>query len=710
MPIGKKITLFWDSHSEEETFEAYQYHVYIKHGSPFSNVDTTDAGLRGKQQTEARNSFVGKLGESEHHIDASSYLEKDDEGNDLKEYQTYKLEYYAKNEGNYYFVIWARKDGYWYGPTYYPGVYKESDGGTFEPAEVSEDNAEQKPVIINDSKDEAGVFNLASQIRLFGLTYKSGPAGEYGSPASKSLGNGVSSLNIKNDSSPRFTFSTAFENKEGMNNIFFDAKSRVTIRKQNINSNIPSKEIYFEITGKNLVDNNFTFSDRINSIETAKALQNEDDSIKDYIITESGFAATNLVTEESIPIRNFDVVIEAYSERGTKTSAGNTVHDGIINDSENTFKKGGKYDIVEVNLLPPSGLMLLNEYSDRDGFVSPQKAYDKEIPYIAEPKINDKGDIEITLLESVNSNKSLDLKFMPIEEIMSTYFAGIKGGVVYYADQPFTLDPQQIKLVGEDNSENQKVTVKGGGVDSTITAKRSFFTTSNIRRVAPNTIAIDFPPFKSQTFLESNVVVGLFDELLYNKHFGDNGVARTQATSQAVADTILGEKNLSFSKVIAPLDSIDKFDPSNAKHLSRQPSSMALFRKSPVDEGAKARSFRAYIYISLSADGNVKELGSNGVSEISSEKIFGEGKNKPANRLITINLKEDKPYIPVVNYYGIEDAELVVRRDSSVDNAQNSVKILTPKNDSGYSEVKLKVENSQNLQDCRIFVGFLSPS
>ena len=112
----------------------------------------------------------------------------------------------------------------------------------------------------------------------------------------------------------------------------------------------------------------------------------------------------------------------------------------------------------------------------------------------------------------------------------------------------------------------------------------------------------------------------------------------------------------------------------------------------------------------MSADGNVKELGSNGVSEISSEKIFGEGKNKPANRLITINLKEDKPYIPVVNYYGIEDAELVVRRDSSVDNAQNSVKILTPKNDSGYSEVKLKVENSQNLQDCRIFVGFLSPS
>ena len=221
--------------------------------------------------------------------------------------------------------------------------------------------------------------------------------------------------------------------------------------------------------------------------------------------------------------------------------------------------------------------------------------------------------------------------------------------------------------------------------------------------MAPNTIAIDFAPFKSQTFLETNVVVGVFDELLYNKHFGDNGVARTQATSQAVAETILGEKNLSFSKVIAPLDSIDKFDPSNAKHLSQQPSSMALFRKSPVDEGAKARSFRAYIYISLSADGNVKELGSNGVSEISSESIS-------SGRLITISLKEDKPYIPVINYYGIEDAELIVRRDSSVDNAQNSVKILTPKDDSGLSEVKLKVENSQNLQDCRIFVGFLSPN
>ena len=95
--------------------------------------------------------------------------------------------------------------------------------------------------------------------------------------------------------------------------------------------------------------------------------------------------------------------------------------------------------------------------------------------------------------------------------------------------------------------------------------------------------------------MQTNVVIGLFDQLLFNKHFFRNGTAKTQTTSNVAADTILGEKNLSFSNVISPLDQISTFD--SALHLSKQPSSSVLYKKSPVDEGAKSKSSVSYTHL-----------------------------------------------------------------------------------------------------------------
>ena len=96
-------------------------------------------------------------------------------------------------------------------------------------------------------------------------------------------------------------------------------------------------------------------------------------------------------------------------------------------------------------------------------------------------------------------------------------------------------------------------------------------------------------------------------------------------------------------------------------------------------------------------------MGSKGISSIESNAI----KPKPyifKGSEVTIRLKETKSYVPVVNFYEEEEADLVISPTS------NTVKLAKPKNDSGYSEAKLSVTNSETVKSCRIFVGFLSPS
>ena len=80
MPVGKKLTLYWDSFNgfdDELDHSAYDYNVYIKHGTPFTNTDATDAELKQKQRLEAVESFAGKLGEAEYYVESANYEEED---------------------------------------------------------------------------------------------------------------------------------------------------------------------------------------------------------------------------------------------------------------------------------------------------------------------------------------------------------------------------------------------------------------------------------------------------------------------------------------------------------------------------------------------------------------------------------------------------------------------------------------------------------
>ena len=691
---GTKATLRWNAnkgsdnneveHSAENT-NYDKYHVYVKYGTKF------DSSIRTEQLTEAQESFIDNsiyLGPDAQDIpiekDGSDFVVSEE----AKDYQLYEIEYTFPAAGEYFFSIWANRDNHWYGPTYYPGTKTNVgvDQETTSTPAGEPTSEEQEGLKVDTNKAISSSF--AQSINIYGLTSDKHPEfnGNKNKGGDKQLGSSTSSLNLINEPSPSFIYTTSFADKHEMQSIRFDSFSRVTIRKQSDNSNTPHKDIYFEITGQPILEVPITFPQGLNSIEVAQAVKKQVENGENYYMA-TGFAATSHFTEEIVPLRNFDVVVEAYTT-DKNTSAGNEVHDGVINENEGSFElEHVGYDIVEVNLLPPSGLMVCDEYNDRDGYVTPQEGYDKKIPYIAEVKMTDRGAMSISVLESIDSTTSPNKKYLSNEEIFSKYFEGIKGCVIYYADKAFALNPEHISI-SEEGSEPTKQKVKVNEID--IEVNRGFVLSKDFSFSA-DAITFPFAPFANQQLTQSHVIVGFFDELMRAKHFFSDNKTRTTTLNGQLADTILGEKNLQFSKTITPLNNIvDKFNP--AEDLSGQPTSMTLFKKSPVDEGAKALSYRAYCYILVADGGKSSVISKKGISDFDHEI----NRNKVT---LTVQLKEEKDYIPVINYYEKSNNAYVVGAQS------NTVKMTTEKIK---SELEIEISNNKTIVASKIFIGFIS--
>jgi hypothetical protein len=123
-----------------------------------------------------------------------------------------------------------------------------------------------------------------------------------------------------------------------------------------------------------------------------------------------------------------------------------------------------------------------------------------------------------------------------------------------------------------------------------------------------------------------------------------------------------------------------------------------LFKKSPVDEGAKALSYRAYCYISATEGGEstVDEKFKKGISDFNTV-VSSDGKEA----LLTLQLKENKDYIPVVNYYEKSGSTYRVGTQS------NTVEILTEEIS---NQFKIKISNPKKIVASKIFIGFISSS
>jgi hypothetical protein len=153
----------------------------------------------------------------------------------------------------------------------------------------------------------------------------------------------------------------------------------------------------------------------------------------------------------SLPIRKFDIVVEAHDAEG-RTSVGNStivatknsnkVYDNTINtnddsseiwDYRNTDNSAGHlggYDILGCYIEPISGIVFPSEGNLLDSqFVSPAQAFNLDYPYLASMKTFPNGMTQLAIDESESSQEG---NFILNQTQIDDIFAEAAGIVYYY--------------------------------------------------------------------------------------------------------------------------------------------------------------------------------------------------------------------------------------------------------------------------------------
>tara|TARA_B100000131_G_scaffold195892_1_gene188370 strand:- start:902 stop:2920 length:2019 start_codon:yes stop_codon:yes gene_type:complete len=670
--MAKKINIYWDSfngvNDDLDYIEYQEFIILVKYNSRFASSTF---------QSQKQEADENDIDESYFTVDGRDYLESspNDANVKLKKFQTYKLTYLAEKAGQYYFSIWAVLDGKYYGPALYPTAEEISQGN-----------------VINVDED-TNLINIEETINIYGLTSTFlNKEGVDGSPGSKSLGEGLTVAELLDQPSPGFKYraSAALSSSPETS---FKGKARATIREPSSN-NTPSPNIYYELYDLDIENANFVFPQVLNSLEAvAQIEEGETYYHADGSQGSRPYVITNNIKAEQIPLRHFDVVVEGYNTDTLKTSAGNKLHDNTINlNQEKSFSDGG-YDILEVKLLEPSGLLFLNEYSDRDGFVSPQEAFDKNIPYIIEPRLTDEGNIDLTFIKSFNSSTETSIK--PLSEIEAEYIEPLMGVVIYYSDTPFSINKEEISL---DGGTKQVVTVS----EQKVTVNRTFVLEDDFEQNSENIFTIPVPSvFSSKSLKQSNVIIAGFDELIYQKHFSEDGAPIVREVNGKSVETILGEKNLSFSKMAPPINTFSNYQKSEVKDTGLTTSSILMYKKSPVDEGFKSQAFRAFAYIKYNSKESIQVEQSSNLQEIFNDNLYK----------IHIPFKDKLNYIPIIiPYLSVSETETEVLEALPPDTRHRQrVRLVSITTEKAILEVTEEGgQGSPNPRPMKIFVGFLA--
>jgi hypothetical protein len=676
--MSKKINIYWDSYNgEQDQYDYIEYDhfvVLVKEGAAFTS--TTFAS----QYNETSQRFE---------VDGSEFIKEAPNKEEIKleEYQSYKFTYYAEESGDYYFSIWSVLNGEYFGPVYYPTQSQITDGVT---------------LTISDDLDKVDVSDTMS---IYGLTLSNGDYGEgfLGSPGSKDLGENTSVALIKNETSPTFSFK-AKAAASAASALAFNGKARVTIREVS-EDNKPSPIIFFEFYDVPIEQSSFSFADTYNSSKIVELIQGNF-----YQNKEEKYVVTNNFTLDRVPLRHFDVVVEGYNGKTLKTSAGNNLHDNTINaGKEGGFGDGG-YDILEAKILPPESLFFLSEYSTKKGFVETQEGFDRKIPYILEPSLSQAGNLNLNFLRSTDTTTNQSVKTQA--QIEDEVIDPIAGAVIYYSDQPFTLAVDQINLA---DGRVQKITIE----DEVIEVNRTFALIDDFASAlddAPFAFSIPLPDAVGRSTELVHAVIATFDDLTYNRHFDDPGEGaeegviepRVTIVNNKPVESILGEKDLAFSKIAPPLSQFNgQTDSSSGKSTFNRDQlkvgSMPFYKKPPVDSGFEAQAFRAWAYIQIDKNSpDITVTAKSGISEIKNVESSVSGFED--QRKIKIVFEDEKPYVPIlIPYYKQKNGDLDV--DAKPNNSE--VKI-TNLNNLGAEIFVGTTRTTGSAVDMKIFIGFLS--
>ena len=691
--MAKKINIYWSSFNgpgdaRGNYIEYDHFAVLVKFNEPFtktayqSQVEETEGTPGGGLHIVNGTNDLLSLG-----IDGEEFFLPDEENTKLEPFEAYKFTFDATQGGQYFFAVWAFLEGEAYGPSYYPPRLDIQDG--------SGEFVENNQGIIVDSDLDA--VDLSDTLNIYGLTVANSETND-----TRLQGGGEkpssSAIEIRNNPSPTFQFkaSLASSGSTGDKEIAFKGRARVTIRPPSPN-NKPSKDIFYEFYDIDVTKGIFNFSDYYNSYAF---LGNIPEGQKYFQDTKSSFVITDKLTVDNLPLRHFDVVVEGYNAETEKTSAGNKLHDNTINENtEGDFTKDDGipgYDICEVKLLAPEGLIFLQEYSLRDGFVTPQQAFEKKIPYIIEPRITDDGNIDLIFIKSFDADTQQSVKTE--SEIIDEFIDPLAGVVVYYSDEPFALNTEEINI--KDGFE-QKVTA-GGKV---VTVKRQFVLAGDFNTdKGDHILTIPFvDPFARKEIKSQHIIIAGFDELLSIKHFvNDKAVSEQVKVGDKSMDvpTILGEKQLSFSQTVP---GINEFKDENGDITNdfdkavKSTSSIQMFKKAPVDEGFRAQAYRCYAYVEFPAGSINGRVKVNIISQNNLDLIFNSDNTK-----LTINFREQLDYIPVILPY----VDNNIKGFSAINNS-SPIDVKLTKIDQNSAEILISRSGGDQAR-MKLFVGFLA--
>ena len=691
--MAKKINIYWSSYNgpgdaRGNYIEYDHFAVLVKFNEPFtktayqSQVEETEGTPGGGLHIVNGTNDLLSLG-----IDGEEFFLPDEENTKLEPFEAYKFTFDATQGGQYFFAVWAFLEGEAYGPSYYPPRLDIQDG--------SGEFVENNQGIIVDSDLDA--VDLSDTLNIYGLTVADSETND-----TRLQGGGEkpssSAIEIRNNPSPTFQFkaSLASSGSTGDKEIAFKGRARVTIRPPSPN-NKPSKDIFYEFYDIDVTKGIFNFSDYYNSYAFLGSIPEGQKYFQD---TKSSFVITDKLTVDNLPLRHFDVVVEGYNAETEKTSAGNKLHDNTINENtEGDFTKDDGipgYDICEVKLLAPEGLIFLQEYSLRDGFVTPQQAFEKKIPYIIEPRITDDGNIDLIFIKSFDADTQQSVKTE--SEIIDEFIDPLAGVVVYYSDEPFALNTEEINI--KDGFE-QKVTA-GGKV---VTVKRQFVLAGDFNTdKGDHILTIPFvDPFARKEIKSQHIIIAGFDELLSIKHFvNDKAVSEQVKVGDKSMDvpTILGEKQLSFSQTVP---GINEFKDENGDITNdfdkavKSTSSILMFKKAPVDEGFRAQAYRCYAYVEFPAGSINGRVKVNIISQNNLDLIFNSDNTK-----LTINFREQLDYIPVILPY----VDNNIKGFSAINNS-SPIDVKLTKIDQNSAEILISRSGGDQAR-MKLFVGFLA--
>ena len=413
----------------------------------------------------------------------------------------------------------------------------------------------------------------------------------------------------------------------------------------------------------------------------------------------SGFNISNDIN--NFPVRNYDIVIEAQDSQGN-TSAGNKVFQNtrLKGATENGEVKGGEpgfdsvninksYDILGVSLAAPQSVFYTqitgsdSNWNKQTRYLTPETAFDNDMPYLAKAHIYPDGWLQTTMLLSERDGTIVkdppNVGVVQDAEEIGKKFTNAKGMVYYYTTGNHEIEyidtkeegvtvkttPQLTnsapafslnmtpEFLGSPNNAgteqplqvNDTENIAFGGIvnaaqesnkkgDSLVAGNvhRGFYLFSDSDSL--EALRIPFPKISDPRVSNIQLSYALFDEYhLLSAFESDGSTPKTETRSPTSpinapnVQKIFTEKNMNFSKATTPMVDNNLVKTKNGataifgKRAIGVSQSIYLSESSVQSAGDAALGFRAWGSINIIRGGELNDLGS-GLGDLT-QRILG---------------------------------------------------------------------------------------